>query len=55
MSQYKSPIYSYALKQASFRSSFGRSKSFGGVVAGSRDQVNKSQVNRKNKNGKKPR
>ena len=53
MSQRKSPNFRHTLKQSPFRSSFGPSKSFGGVVAGS--QSNQKPKNRKSRNGKKSR
>jgi hypothetical protein len=48
MSQRKSPTYGHTLKQSSFRSSFGHSKSFGGVVAGPKNQLNKDRKSRNN-------
>lgn len=39
MSQYKSPIYKHILRQSAFRSSFGKSISLGGRVAGTQKSM----------------
>ena len=48
MSQYKMGPYRHTLRQSPFRSSFGKSKSYGGVVAGS----DRKPDIKKNNNGK---
>jgi len=46
MSQRKSPSFRHTLKQSPFRSSFGPSRSFGGTVAGLKNN-NKKKSNRR--------